>query len=71
MGLIAIVKMEQTVQILIESIQYNQLNAYPTIIKHALEMMGHCANQLWIIMMDPVLFQIQIIVLQMILESNA
>jgi hypothetical protein len=46
MGLIAIVKMEQTVQILIESIQYNQLNAYPTIIKHALEMMGHCANQL-------------------------
>ena len=46
MGLIAIVKMEQIVQILIESIQYYQLNAYPMIIKHVLKMMEHCVSHL-------------------------
>jgi hypothetical protein len=46
MGLIVTVKMEQTVQILIELIQYYQPNAYPTIIKLALKMMEPYVNLL-------------------------
>lgn len=67
----AIQSMDQTAQILIELIQFNQLNVFLMITKLVLKMMDPYASPQRTHMMDLVELKIRISVLLMISEINA
>jgi hypothetical protein len=67
----AIQSMDQTAQILIELIQFNQLNVFLMITKLVLKIMDPCASPQRTLMTDLVELKIRISVLLMISEINA